>query len=277
MTQAKAVTLSLNALNPDVLYYFCWKEMLTFEMLAWNIQNTHNPLQISGTCYQIFKSCMIMPTSMLFRLNFLYYQLQELNIWPSREVVDQHMPADFKKQFPATRVIIDGTEIPIQKPSNISDQSATWSSYKNRNTLKCLVGISPRGCVTFISPAYGGSASDRQIFERSGLIQSSSLLEAGDSVMADRGFIVQDLLATRDVAVNTPSMLRGSTQLPAQTVLKDRRIANKRVHVERVIGFAKSYKILTHELHKSFVPIGGRILFVCFVLSNFRQSIVSRY
>ena len=78
------------------------------------------------------------------------------------------MPKEFKEQFPMTRVIIDGTEIPIQKPSNISDQSATWSSYKNRNTLKCLVGISPRGAVTFISNAYGGSTSDRQIFERSG-------------------------------------------------------------------------------------------------------------
>ena len=103
------------------------------------------------------------------------------------------------------------------------------------------------------------------------------MLAAGDSIMADRGFIVQDLLATRDITVNTPSLLKGCTQLPAKSVLKDRRIANKRVHVERVIGFAKSYKILKQELHKSFVPLGGRILFVCFVLSNFRQGIVSQH
>jgi hypothetical protein len=205
----------------------------------------------------------------------MYYQLRELNIWPSREVINEHMPSGFKKLFPTTKVVIDGTEIPIQKPSNLSDQSATWSSYKNRNTLKCLIGISPRGCVTYVSPAYGGSASDRQIFERSDFVQRQDLLSQGDSIMADRGFIVQDLLASRDVLVNTPTMLKGMTQLPSKTVEKDRRIANKRVHVERIIGFAKTFRILKDELHKSYVSIGGRILFVCFVLSNFRQSIVS--
>ena len=204
----------------------------------------------------------------------MFFQLQELDIWPTREIIDQHMPKDFRKQFPKTRVIIDGTEIPIQKLSNISDQSATWSSYKNRNTLKCLIGISPKGCVTYVSTAYGGSASDRQIFERSSLMKDPNKLEPGDSVMADRGFIVQDLLATRDVEVNTPCMLKGLTQLPAKTVLRDRRIASKRVHVERVIGLAKTYKILKQELDKHYIPLGGRIIFVCFVITNFRSCIV---
>ena len=207
----------------------------------------------------------------------MYYQLKELDIWPSRSAVDAHMPKDFRKHFPHTRILIDGTEIPIQKPSNILDQSATWSSYKNRNTLKCLIGISPRGVVTYVSSAYGGSASDRQIFERSQLLKNTSMLENGDSVMADRGFIVQDLLASRDITVNMPTMLRGVSQLPASTVLKDRRIANKRVHVELVIGLAKTFRILKKELNRSYVPLGGRILFDCFVISNFRQSIVSSH
>ena len=103
------------------------------------------------------------------------------------------------------------------------------------------------------------------------------MLENGDSVMADRGFIVQDLLASRDITVNMPTMLRGVSQLPASTVLKDRRIANKRVHVERIIGLAKTFRILKKELNRSYVPLGGRILFVCFVISNFRQSIVSSH
>ena len=208
-------------------------------------------------------------------LNFLFYQLKELDIWPTRESIDLHMPKEFKKQFPQTRVIVDGTEIPIQKPSNISDQCATWSSYKNRNTLKCLIGISPKGLVTYVSEAYGGSASDRQIFERSSLMKDKSMLQQGDSVMADRGFVVQDLLATRDIFVNMPTFLKGVSQLPASTVVKDRRIANKRVHVERVIGLAKTFRILKRELNSSYTPLGGRILFVCFVISNFRQSIVS--
>lgn len=95
---------------------------------------------------------------------FLFFQLKELNLWLPHAVVQETMPQDFLKKYPTTRVIIDGTEIGIQKPGNVRDQAATWSSYKNKNTLKVLVGISPKGVVTFVSDAYGGSASDRQIF-----------------------------------------------------------------------------------------------------------------
>lgn len=48
-------------------------------------------------------------------------------------------------------------------------QQATWSTYKNKNTTKILVGASPGGLVTYVSEAYGGSASDRAIVERSDL------------------------------------------------------------------------------------------------------------
>lgn len=81
------------------------------------------------------------------------------------------MSLDFRRKFPQTRVILDATEIPIQKPSHVDSQCVTWSSYKHRNTLKTMVGCTPRGTVSFISSSYGGSASDRQIIERFDLIK----------------------------------------------------------------------------------------------------------
>lgn len=78
-------------------------------------------------------------------INFLYFQLSELNIWPSREIIDMHMPEDFKRKFPNTRVILDATEIHIQKPSHVDAQSVTWSSYKHKNTMKSTIGCTPRG------------------------------------------------------------------------------------------------------------------------------------
>ena len=76
-------------------------------------------------------------------------------------------PADFRLKFPATRPIVDGTEFPIKKPTQPVAQQATFSTYKNRNTMKVLVGASPGGrfghlCLTSL---YGGSTSDRQIVE----------------------------------------------------------------------------------------------------------------
>jgi hypothetical protein len=56
-------------------------------------------------------------------------------------------------------------EIFIEKPSNPEAQQLTFSSYKNSNTLKALIGITPSGSVCFVSELYGGSISDSTIYE----------------------------------------------------------------------------------------------------------------
>ena len=83
----------------------------------------------------------------------------------------------------------------------------------------------------------------------------------------DRGIVVQDLFACQDVKVNTPCTMKGRTQLPAEVVVEDRTIASKRVHVERIIGLAKTYKMISTKMEQSRVPMEGRIIFVCFALS----------
>jgi len=54
--------------------------------------------------------------------------------------------------------------------------------------------------------------------------------------MADKGFDVQHSFVTADV-VNIPTFSRKTNQLSMTTVLRDRKIASKRVHVERVTGY----------------------------------------
>jgi len=85
---------------------------------------------------------------------------------------------------------------------------------------------------------------------------------------------VQDLFALVDVTVNTPTFLRHRNQFRAKSLLRDKKIASKRVHVERVIGLAKTYKILCTPLNGVETALGGRILFCCFMLCNFRSCIV---
>lgn len=111
------------------------------------------------------------------------------------------MPESFKAKYPSTRVIIDCTELFIQSSSSLINQSLTFSSYKHHTTVKFLVGISPSGVITFVSDAWPGKTSDRQLTEECGLLE---LLEPNDSVMADKGFTIADLLEKRQCFLNIP-------------------------------------------------------------------------
>ena len=207
-------------------------------------------------------------------INFIYFQWGEVTWWPCREDVSFFMPTDFKSKYPSTRVIIDGTECPVQKPKQPLAQQATFSTYKNKNTVKVLVGCSPGGLVSYISEAYGGSASDRQICERGNL---TDRCDPGDSIMADKGFNVQDLFIPYDITINIPSFFKKKNRISSHTVIKDRKLASKRVHVERIIGLAKSYKILVSPLNNTESALATQIISVCFWLCNFRDCIVPKH
>lgn len=55
-----------------------------------------------------------------------------------------------------------------------------------------------------------------------------------DSVMADKGFTVQDLLPL-GVSLNIPPFLGSSSQMPADDVIRTQEIASLRIRVERAI------------------------------------------
>ena len=202
-------------------------------------------------------------------INFLFFQLREVNIWPARDVVQLHMPGDFRERFPMTRVILGAAEFPIQKPSDGNIQGATFSKRMNKDTLKCLVGCSPIGAVTFISDVYGGGTSNRKIFKRSILYTDPTAFEHKDSILADSGIKIQDLMAPKGVFVNTPNELKRK-KTDSECVVREKREAFKYFHVEKVIALAKTYEILRKELPEHMVDSGSRIIPVCFMLINFR-------
>ncbi|XP_013394003.1 uncharacterized protein LOC106161553 [Lingula anatina] len=124
----------------------------------------------------------------------MHFRFRQLPIWPSKEIVEATMPQCFKEEYPSTRVILDCTELFIERPSGYVTQSETYSSYKSHNTAKGLVGIAPNGFITYVSDLAPGRMSDKEMTELSGLVD---LMDEGDSVMADRGFLIDEYLAKR--------------------------------------------------------------------------------
>ncbi len=80
------------------------------------------------------------------------------------------MPQCFRKKYPSTRVILDATEIKVVQPSDPIEQQMTFSHYKNTNTSKGLIGITPSGVISFVSPLYSGNISDKELMLESGIV-----------------------------------------------------------------------------------------------------------
>ena len=203
-------------------------------------------------------------------INFMYLQLKQIPLWPPRGLISGNMPNVFRIKYPTTRVIIDATEITVEQPALPELQQLTLSNYKNHNTYKGLIGISPSGAVTFVSDLYSGSISDKELTRQSGLLD---LLEQGDSVMADRGFDIKEDLKLLRVTLNMPPFLKGKKKLDANEMVETRRIATLRVHVERAMEQLKNFYIFDSPLPSSFRDTANQIFFICAVLTNFSPSL----
>ena len=175
-------------------------------------------------------------------------ELKCLISWPDDEKLRQCMPKCFQKHYSNVTCIIDCFEIFIQMPAGFSSRAATYSNYKKTNTVKVLIGITPTGSISFISQAWGGRISDREISAKSGFLDC---LKQGDVIMVDRGFNISEELAVRGLI---PPFTRNKPQLPALEVEKARQLSRVRIHVERVIGqLRKKYKILQNKLPISLI------------------------
>lgn len=108
------------------------------------------------------------------------------------------MPEAFKERYASTRGLLDATEIRCNVPTSFVTQSELYSHYKLTHTFKGLVAVSPHGLVTFVSELFAES-------DRESVIQSHFLdleFDKGDSVMANKGFHIEDLLQTKGVKLN---------------------------------------------------------------------------
>ena len=192
---------------------------------------------------------------------------------PGIEQVEGTLPSAFREKYPSTYCIIDGSEIFMETPSDLHMQSSTWSSYKHHNTAKFLIGCTPNGCISFISPLYVGSISDVELTRVSGLLNHIEG-KPGISIMADRGFTIKDMLDDIGVKLNIPPFMEGRKQLPASEVSEGRKIASVRIHVERAIGRIKSFQILKHTIPVTLAGLSNQIVTVCAFLSNFKPVLV---
>lgn len=125
--------------------------------------------------------------------------------------------------------------------------------------------------MTYVSELFTGSTSDRECVIRSGFLKQN--FDPGDSVMADKGFRIEDLLAKKCVQLNIPPFLKDGkfTEREAQ---KSQEIAALRINVERRIQRIKIYHIFDRSTPISLDPLANQMWAVCAMLSNLQPPLL---
>lgn len=205
-------------------------------------------------------------------MKLIQSQLGHLIRMPNRETTQYYSPPSFKQLFPNVVIVIDCTELEMEKPSALNNQSACYSSYKSRTTMKVLVGITPSGVLSFISELFPEIMSDQEIVKQSNFL---NILSPGDSVMADKGFNIRDELASIGAILEGPSFLKSNTQFTEAEINNNKAIASLRIHVEREMERLKNWHILDRKIPITMAPYASDMLVAIAALSNFLPPLVS--
>ncbi|KAH6947736.1 hypothetical protein HPB50_021094 [Hyalomma asiaticum] len=214
-------------------------------------------------------------------LDVLAENFRKFLIWPSRQAVKSGCPKAFQDaMFKNVRGIIDCTEIFIERPTSMTARSQTYSNYKHHNTVKLLLVISPSGSITYVSKAWGGRVSDKELTQHSGLLE---LVEEGDVYLVDRGFRCEEMFGARGASLLMPSLTKKRAQLPGAEVTMSRKLSSVRIHVERSIQRLKAFRLFHMILPVSFVKRAGdvgyatidKLAIVCCGLVNLQTPIIN--
>jgi len=203
-------------------------------------------------------------TKILHELLFVNF-MKEI---PSREKNQMFIPKCFEP-YRNFGIVLDCTEIYSDAPGNMEKQRATFSQYYASNTVKFAIGCANNGSVTWCSSAYPGSTSDRGTIQESGIL---SELQPGDIVLANKGFLIADILPP-GVSVNLPPF-HNMPQFTDSQISQGRKTARGRIHIERINVRLKRFLILKHVSQKLFSSI-ELLVQLCCALINLQNPILA--
>jgi hypothetical protein len=172
--------------------------------------------------------------------------------------------------FEGIKLVIDGTDIPIERPNKDFEDSATqvWRrklyysgrDKENSRSKYCLkVGVQvSTGQICFIDGPRPGSMSDITALRQSGLLSLIRSQNLDEVVSADKGYIDK----------NVPNILTPVKKPPRQSLTPEQDAFNQiissvRIIVERSIGRIKIFNILNERFRKRSCKVEDhRVIFV---------------
>ena len=175
--------------------------------------------------------------------------LNSLFDWPGRGTKGTNLLAAFKKKWKDVVAIIGCKEVFIERSKNLTARTQTWSNYKQNNTAKYLISITPSGKVSV----------DSGFFDK---------ISMGDNILADRGFTFKEELASLGATLKFPHFTKEKSQLSGKEVDTSRQLSSVRIHVEMVIGQVKNIHMLRNIVPLTQMDLLDNIMVIVCAIIN---------
>ncbi|XP_071799708.1 uncharacterized protein [Asterias amurensis] len=196
--------------------------------------------------------------------NYLCTFLSSLPIWQSRSKILESAPECFSAVNSTARVILDCVEIKTESVAT-DPCDPQCRSLTTQTTYKGLIGMTPAGGVSFVSPLFPAPITNRDITLKSQIIQ---LLDCGDQVMVVKDFHIESDLA--DVGATLAHVPAGANNSTSSLSSEEAEEAERRLrlitHVEQGFQRIKDYHVLNDVIPTNMVE---QLWTVCCLLTNF--------
>ncbi len=172
--------------------------------------------------------------------------------------------AEFNESFPeVNRVILDGTERPIQRSSDREKQKQDYSGKKKRHTRNHLGAVAPDKRILILSKAYHGKNHDKGILNRE---QWVKFIPDGVKIQGDLGFLG---LQNKFVNIEIPHKKPKGGELSAQQKEENLELARERVVCEHAFAGVKRYNIAANVYRNRIKEFDDHSMFIAAGLWNF--------
>ena len=175
-------------------------------------------------------------------------------------------------------VIIDCTEFTGEQMWMKDAAHYLFSTYKQRPTIKFVVGITTSRSFCYDSDAYGGGMTDDAVVRRSGLLDvlKDQRYPEGAEVLADRGWNGLEIDPIKiGMFFATPPSSRGRLDdalFSREDAEFATETANVCIHVGRAIGELKEWKYLVQPVTWDGLDLIDTVVQLCAALTNMLRT-----
>jgi hypothetical protein len=186
---------------------------------------------------------------------------------PSPDRKPLRSAAEVMTAFPEVRVIIDGKEQRVNRPTGYEAQKPYYSGKKKAHTVKTQVVVDPCGRIEGISDSVpGGANHDLPLLCGSGVLEQ---LAPGEAAMVDKGYVgLRNYFP--DVPVVIPFKASRGHPLTEEQRAYNREVARYRIVVEHTMAQLNRFTVLRQVFRGRQRSRHGQVIRVVAKLVNRR-------